>query len=580
MASACHCVVSTASAERDLLGCRVQALELQVLRARHRADRRLLAVSRALEPADDPRQHPGVLAVARPEELAVLVLAEPVDAVDVRQRSLVGALRHREPVREVVAHVVAAERQHRERVVTQIADATERRGGLLGAHRGADEHAVRPVARLVDQRNRRRATTSEEHGRDRDALRVLPLVGDHRALRRRGAEPGVGVGGRGLGLRRPVLALPVGEVCGRLAVHALPPDVAVVGEPDIGEDGVAGQGAHRVRVRLEVGAGCDAEQPELGVDRPQATVFTDLHPRDVVTDRLGFPARDRRDEHREVRLAARRRERGGDVVHLARGRRELEDEHVLGEPSFVTRDHRCDPQREALLAEERVAAVARAVGPDLSGLGQVDDVLLVCVARPRRVGLAGCERRTERVHAGNELAVVAEHVERGLTGAGHGAHADRHVRGIGDLHADVREGGAERPHAERHHVHRATVHAAAEQPVEDPAHLGRVLPVVRRTGVLFALGADEGAVLDPGDVRGVGGGPVRIRPLRVIQRDERPRLDELLAEVVGLLVGTIEPVDRVGLAELRDLVHPPEQALVAGWCVHGRRHVTAPLAGS
>ena len=47
----------------------------------------------ALEPAHDPLEHAGVLAVAGPQELAVLVLAEPVDAVDGRQRRLVGARR-------------------------------------------------------------------------------------------------------------------------------------------------------------------------------------------------------------------------------------------------------------------------------------------------------------------------------------------------------------------------------------------------------------------------------------------------------------------------------------------------------
>jgi hypothetical protein len=49
---------------------------------------------------------------------------------------------------------------------------------------------------------------------------------------------------------------------------------------------------------------------------------------------------------------------------------------------------RGDAQREALLAQQGVAAVARAVGPDLPGLGEVDDVLVVGVARPRHVGAA------------------------------------------------------------------------------------------------------------------------------------------------------------------------------------------------
>ena len=57
--------------------------------------------------------------------------------------------------------------------------------------------------------------------------------------------------------------------------------------------------------------------------------------------------------------------------------------------------------------------------------------------------------------------------------------------------------------------------AAGEEPVQLRAHLGGVHPVVRGPGVGLALGADEGAVLDPGDVARVGRGPVRARPLGV-----------------------------------------------------------------
>ncbi len=86
------------------------------------------------------------------------------------------------------------------------------------------------------------------------------------------------------------------------------------------------------------------------------------------------------------RRRAGRRRRCSCASPLGRG--QLEDQHVLGEPALVARHDRGDAQRVALLAEQRVAAVARAVGPDLAGLGEVDDVLRV-VARPRHVGLAG-----------------------------------------------------------------------------------------------------------------------------------------------------------------------------------------------
>ena len=145
----------------------------------------------------DPLEHARVLAEAGPQELAVGVLAEPVHAVDRGQRRLVGALRHAQPVGEVVAHVVAAERQHRERVAAQVADPPGRRPVFSEPMVAADEHAVLPVVRLEHERHGGGAPAAEEERRDRHALRVLPLGGDRRALRRRarrsassGARPG------------------------------------------------------------------------------------------------------------------------------------------------------------------------------------------------------------------------------------------------------------------------------------------------------------------------------------------------------------------------------------------------------
>ncbi len=197
-----------------------------------------------------------------------------------------------------------------------------------------------------------------------------------------------------LDLRVPGVALPVGGTSRRLVGHLFPPDVALIGECGVGEDAVAPQRLHRVVVGLVAGARCDAEETGLGVDRVQLAVVTDLHPADVVADGLGLPARDRRNEHRQVGLAACRREGSGDVLRLALRVGQLEDQHVLGEPAVVACHHRSDAQCEALLAEQSVTAVARAVRHDLACLGEVDDVLVLGVARPGDVGVD--LRRAER----------------------------------------------------------------------------------------------------------------------------------------------------------------------------------------
>ena len=176
---------------------------------------------------------------------------------------------------------------------------------------------------------------------------------------------------------------------------------------------------------------------------------------------------------------------------------------MLGEPALVAGHHARDAQREALLREQRVAAVARAVRPDLAGVGELHDVLRV-VAGPVDLGAAVADavdervaHRVDRAHPG--LAGLDEAVDR-LPHAGHDAHGEHDVGRVGDLDAELRDRAAERAHRERHDVHRAALHRAVEDVEELGAHLARVAPVVRRAGVLLVGRADERAVLDAGDV--------------------------------------------------------------------------------
>ena len=234
---------------------------------------------------------------------------------------------------------------------------------------------------------------------------------------------------------------------------------------------------------MHAGARGDAEETSLRVDRIELTVGAVLHPADVVAHGLDLPLGQGRDEHGEVGLAARRGERRCDVLGLAGRGGQLQDEHVLGEPAVVTCHDAGDPESEALLSEQRVPAVARAEGDDLSGLREVDDVLVVSVAGPGDVCLTLAEWVADRVEARHEVAVGAKDVEGSLAHAGHDAHRHRHVGGVGDLDADVGDLGAERAHREGHHVHRAALHAAVEELVEHATHLCGVTPVVGRASV-------------------------------------------------------------------------------------------------
>ena len=245
-------------------------------------------------------------------------------------------------MREIVAHVVAAEGQHRHRVKAQFAECATGRRRRFARHDRAEKHAVIPVERLGHERHGRAATTTEENRGNRHTLGVLPLGCNCGALRGRRGEACVRVCSWRVGLWSPRVVAPIGGACGWLITHAFPPHVAVRGECSVGEEAVGVQRGHRVGVRLPPGVGGDAEEAGLRVDGVEPTIVAELHPADVVANGFDLPAFDGRHEHRQVGLAACRGKRPGDVLHFARRAGELHDQHVLGEPAVVASHHRRD----------------------------------------------------------------------------------------------------------------------------------------------------------------------------------------------------------------------------------------------
>src|SRR5262245_18599013 len=64
---------------RKTLGRHVETGDVEVAVTRHATDQRLSRAGFTVRARQHPLQHPHVLAVSRPEELAVAVLAKPVD---------------------------------------------------------------------------------------------------------------------------------------------------------------------------------------------------------------------------------------------------------------------------------------------------------------------------------------------------------------------------------------------------------------------------------------------------------------------------------------------------------------------
>ena len=415
---------------------------------------------------------------------------------------------------KIVAHVVAHEWQHGERVAAHHALLTGGSGGGFRAHGGRHVNAFGPVARLCDQRHGGRAAAAKNERVNFHAGRIIPGAVERRVVGRSDGETCVRVGRFGTGffgnLWCPVFALPVDQVIWPMAgvfFHAFPPDIAVVGQTHVGEDDVFVQTGHAIRVGVKVGAGSDAEITGFRVDGAQIAIGTWLDPCDVVADGGDFPAvkTGGRYQHGEIGFATCAGKSRCDMVFFALRIGQPEDQHVLGQPALVAAHVGGDAQCKTFFAQQSIAAIARTVRPDFTGPRVMHDVF-GAVARPGHVFLPRCQRRAYRMNAGDEIAICTEHIKHGAAHAGHDALIHRHVSAVAQLDADVRDRRTQRAHAERHHIHGAAFHAAVKQGLQGAAHFARLHPVVGRTGVFFFLSANVSTVFHPGHVAGVRAG--------------------------------------------------------------------------
>ena len=81
-------------------------------------------------------------------------------------------------------------------------------------------------------------------------------------------------------------------------------------------------------------------------------------------------------------------------------------------------------------------------------------------------------------------------------------------------------------------------------------------------GVVGVDRADEGAVLDAGDVGRVGAREEAVRPQLLVQPDEGARVDHVLDQRRRLLRRAVDPDDLVRLGERRDRADPRVQRTV------------------
>src|SRR5215472_18788021 len=129
---------------RNLFRGQVQPARVQVFGPRQTADGRILGLNLAIAALEDPFQYPAVFAISRPQELAVLIGAEPVHVVNAWQLRAWSSPDF-QIVSEVVAHVIAAEGQHGHRVAPQLSDSSRGGGSGFAAGGRAQKCSVLPA---------------------------------------------------------------------------------------------------------------------------------------------------------------------------------------------------------------------------------------------------------------------------------------------------------------------------------------------------------------------------------------------------------------------------------------------------
>ena len=153
-----------------------------------------------------------------------------------------------------------------------------------------------------------------------------------------------------------------------------------------------------------------------------------------------------------------------------------------------------------------------------------------------------------------------------LADAGHDAHIQDNHDGVGDLDPDLCQRGTRRAHEIRNHIQRAALHAAGQQAIELRMHLRRSRPVVGRADFLAGRSADEGQLLDAGNVVGIGPAIIAARKLFLVELHEHAVRDGFPVQKRFFGFRSVDPKDLVGFRQFGDLGGEVENGLVI-WLV-------------
>ena len=99
----------------------VETIKIEIMRTGQPADRRFDCPGILFTAIDDPFEHAHVLAEARPEKFSIRAFAEPIHVED--ERRIRETFSDTDPMPEIIADIVSAERQHRHRIAANFSTA-------------------------------------------------------------------------------------------------------------------------------------------------------------------------------------------------------------------------------------------------------------------------------------------------------------------------------------------------------------------------------------------------------------------------------------------------------------------------
>src|SRR4030095_4376585 len=116
----------------------------EIFIAGHPANRRLLRRHPSVHPVENPFEHTHVFAETGPEKVAVSVFSKPIHVKNCWR--LPEALRHPKPISEIIAQMIAAERQHGHWIAPHLAGPSSSRSRPFTRHSRPEIDAISPNA--------------------------------------------------------------------------------------------------------------------------------------------------------------------------------------------------------------------------------------------------------------------------------------------------------------------------------------------------------------------------------------------------------------------------------------------------